>query len=255
MSPVEFEAPVPTPPAAALIATKVEEEEEHAQTVVPTPKPDSSLQELIPGLYIAFSDYEDSPIQHGNQPGHSQEKPYTHIVNITRPTHDVDENFKGSAHESYDHSVRSLQLVLPSSAVARMKDGQRAGLGLTELQLRVARDFLAAALPQSLASSENQSSVRVLVTAPFARPTDAMCAAACYLAFTSGQSVETILRFVDEEEDFLSVWKGEVSEDEVEKTERVARGVEWVSPAPAQVLKTSTNVNAKPRRRAPPRVA
>ncbi|KAJ3487842.1 hypothetical protein NLI96_g3275 [Meripilus lineatus] len=223
---IEIETPVP----AALNASKVVQ-------VTSEPKPDSSLQELIPGLYIAFSN--EGPKD--EQPGDSPEKPYTHIVNITHPTQDIDENFKGSAHESYDHQIRRLHLVLPKSAIVSPADGatttaavasdasprsnktQRAGLGLTDLQLRVARDFLDKAMPRSLASSAEQTSVRVLITTPHGRPTDAMCAAACYLAFTSGQSAHTILRFVDEEEDFLSVWKGEVSEDEITKTEKIAR--------------------------------
>lgn len=208
-SPKEETAEIEPLVPAALNAPKVEEE---------VSKPDSSLQELIPGLYIAFSN--DGP--EGEQPGDSSEKPYTHIVNITHPTHDVDQNFKGSAHESYDHSLRRLHLVLAQSS-SRMNKAQRTGLALSELQLRSVRDFLALALPPSLASSTDQSTVKVLITTPHGRPTDAMSAAACYLAFTSGQNVDTILRFVDEEEDFLSVWKGEVSEDEVEKIEKVVR--------------------------------
>ena len=62
-----------------------------------------------------------------------------------------------------------------------------------------------------------------MIATPFGRPTDAMCVAGCYLAFISKKTVEDVLRYIDEEEDFLSVWKGEVSENEVERTEQVAR--------------------------------
>jgi len=56
-----------------------------------------------------------------------------------------------------------------------------------------------------------------------------MCAAGCYLAFTSGRGVQEILRIVDDEEDMLSIWKAEVSEDEVESVEKIAKNWSWIS--------------------------
>ena len=99
------------------------------------------------------------------------------------------------------------------------------------MQLGAARDFIGECLPKELAALPEQESVRVLVTTPPGQPTDAMCVVGCYLGFAAGLGVEEILRCVDEEECILSVWKGEVSGEEVERIEEVARGWSWLTAA------------------------
>jgi len=181
------------------------------------------LQELIPGLYLAFSDAEPSTVQSKHPKG----KPWTHTVHISYPAEPEPHN--GTTEQSYGGGVQRLHIVLPSSTRAQMLSSSRTGLGLTDAQLRTVRDFIAQALPRHLASLPDQSDVRVLVTAPHGRPTDVMCAAGCYLSFASGQEVEAVLRFVDEEPDFLSIWKGEVSEDECERTQKIASSWSWLN--------------------------
>ncbi|THG99248.1 hypothetical protein EW026_g3075 [Hermanssonia centrifuga] len=154
---------------------------------------DPSIQEVLSMLVLAFKG-ETSPS--ASLPGHS-DKSYTHVVSITY------------------------------GAVA--EGVSRAGLGLTVAQIRASRDFIAQALPNPLAQPADRSDVRILITAPHKRPTDAMCVLACYLAFTSGKAVEDILLHFDGDEEFLSVWKGEVSGEEVEKVEKIARSWSWLS--------------------------
>ena len=74
-----------------------------------------------------------------------------------------------------------------------------------------------------------KQAVRVLISTPQRRPTDAMSVLGCYLAFASKKSVDIALRCIDDEPDFLSIWKGEVSEDELARAERVARMRSWLS--------------------------
>ncbi|CAL1711679.1 unnamed protein product [Somion occarium] len=187
---------------------------------------ESHIQELIPGLYIAFSDGDPN----ATQPGATDVKPYTHVVNISYPPI-TEEGHPGSCEKTLIGRTQNLHIILPASS--RPDGAQRPGLGLTDSHLRSIRDFIGEALPYAMASQPDQSAIRVLITTPPGRPTDAMCAAGCYLAFTSGKGVETVLRYVDEEEDFLSIWKGEVSGDELDRTEKIARAWSWLSQVPA----------------------
>ncbi|KAH8103446.1 hypothetical protein BXZ70DRAFT_889187 [Cristinia sonorae] len=190
------------------------------------PEETHDLQELIPGLYLAFFDGDSS----GEQPKlDDPNKPWTHIVNIVYPSESAEESLKGSSEQSYKDGVQYLRLTLPTSTRAQLQSSARTGLGLTDAHLRTVRDFIAQALPSHIAALPDQRDIRVLVTAPHGRPTDAMCAASCYLSFASGRDVVEVLRFVDEEEDFLSVWKGEVSENECERTQKIAKAWSWLS--------------------------
>lgn len=187
-------------------------------------KPDGRhLQEIIPGLSLAFKPSDDS----GEDTVQSLEDGFTHLVDICDPPAGSDELDCGSVEQAWDGRVHRLRLVLPTSA--RADDSLRAGLALTDAQLRAARDFLAQALPYSGTASNGTLGVRTLVCTPAHRPTDALSVAGCYLAFVSAKSVETVLRFIDAEADFLSVWKGEVSGYEMEKIEKVARKWSWLS--------------------------
>ncbi|PSR71536.1 hypothetical protein PHLCEN_2v12587 [Hermanssonia centrifuga] len=202
VEPLEVEAPVTTDPdplAPAFIAD------------------DPSIQEVLSILVLAFKG-ETSPS--ASLPGHS-DKSYTHVLSITYGAGE------GTSEEIYKDRIHHLRLTLPAAAVA--EGAPRAGLGLTVAQIRASRDFIAQALPNPLAQPADRSDVRILITAPHKRPTDAMCVLACYLAFTSGKAVEDILLHFDGDEEFLSVWKGEVSGEEVEKVEKIARSWSWLS--------------------------
>ncbi|KAI0669530.1 hypothetical protein C8Q78DRAFT_183346 [Trametes maxima] len=207
-------SPLPSPSPAA--------EAEPAPAVIPVSDPtpsyafnppteDPRLQAIIPALWVAFAHETDRSYEDG----------FTHVVEITY------EGTHGSSERSWDGKAQRLRLALPQSARKPAKG--RAGLALGDTQLRAARDFVAECLPQSIASMPEQSSVRVLVVTPQGRPTDAMCVVGCYLAFVAGQSADAILRCIDEEDSVLSAWKGEVSGDEADRLEKIARSWSWLS--------------------------
>ncbi|KAI0645070.1 hypothetical protein C8Q79DRAFT_749794 [Trametes meyenii] len=174
----------------------------------PTEEP--RLQAIIPALWVAFAHDTDRSYEDG----------FTHIVEISY------DGAPGSSERSWDSKAQRLHLALPKPA--RKPEG-RAALALGDAQLRAARDFVAECLPQSIASLPEQSSVRVLIVTPQGRPTDAMCVVGCYLAFVAGQSADAILRCIDEEDSVLSAWKGEVSGDETDRIEKIARSWSWLS--------------------------
>lgn len=197
------------------------------------PKPDSEqppkgerhLQEVVPGLFLAFK-LADAAADAAKR----QEERYTHVIDICYPPPGYD---SGAIEQAYEGRVHRLRLVLPAAHPA---DAERAGLGLTDAQLRAARDFLAQALPYvsatappPLMSSAPCANVRILVSTPPRRPTDAMSIVGCYLSFVSNKGADATLRFIDDQADILSIWKWEVSEDEVGKIERVARMWSWLS--------------------------
>jgi hypothetical protein len=181
----------------------------------PAPAVDQpELQEIIPGLFIAFVSTSNSLEQ---LPGHTAEEPYTHIVNISHGDN------VGASERVMEGRAQRLRLTLPP----RDEGAPRAGLGLIDAQLRAARDFLAESQPHL--PTDKPAGIRMLITTPHQYPTNAMCVLACYLAFVSGKQVEGVLRWIDGEEDYLSAWKGEVSEDETEKVEKIARAWSWLS--------------------------
>ncbi|OCH89421.1 hypothetical protein OBBRIDRAFT_666717 [Obba rivulosa] len=186
----------------------------------PIPPDDNCLQELVPGLSVAFA-LDDGPAARI-----ALEEGHTHIVEICFSPAGPRACAGGTTEEIHEERAQKLRLVLPASERAR--EG-RAALALTDLQLRTARDFLAQALPYALASRPDAGNVRILITTPAGRPTDAMAVAGCYLSFVSRKSVDGVLRCIDEEEDYLSVWKGEVSGDEVERAEKIARAWSWLT--------------------------
>ena len=170
------------------------------------------LQAIIPSVWVSFGGAE-----------RAADDDFTHVVEIAYPDTEQGEqeaNQQATTARASDDRVQRLRIELP--AAARTWQG-RAALALTDGQLRAARDFLAECLPQELAAQPEQGAVRVLVSAPAARPTDVMSVVGCYLAFVAGRSVEEVLQCIDEEESVVSVWKGEVSGDEVERAEEIAR--------------------------------
>ncbi|KAI0701007.1 hypothetical protein C8T65DRAFT_279215 [Cerioporus squamosus] len=203
-------APAPAPvtipvPAPADIPTPLQPPKAH----------ETHMQPVIPALWVAFGQPHDRSYEAG----------FTHIVDICYS----DAATGGSSEQLWEGRVQRLKLVLPEAA--RKWEG-RAALALTDAQLRTARDFMAQGLPQAVASLPDQTDVRVLVTTPPGRPTDAMCVLGCYLAFVAGRDVDTVLRCIDEEECILSAWKGEVSGEETERIEKIARAWSWLSTVP-----------------------
>ena len=215
---------------------------------IPTPCPPKAdephLQEIIPALWVAFSD-STPPLSSNSSTSTSttsaheiQEAGFTHIVEIAHSAGEP--SAAGSIERRWDvtRQAQRLRLVLPASAREQPQKTGRAALALTDAQLCAARDFVGECLPGELAAAalpdSEQGAVRVLVTAPPGRPTDVMCVVGCYLGFAARRGVEEVLRCVDEEEAVLSVWKGEVSGEEVERIEEIARGWSWLTAAAAK---------------------
>ncbi|RPD57842.1 hypothetical protein L226DRAFT_540189 [Lentinus tigrinus ALCF2SS1-7] len=214
---VEFPKPptpkaqTPIPPAVAPVAFVAPVPADIPTPLQPPKADETHLQPIIPALWVAF----------GQALNRSYEEGFTHIVDICYA--DV---AKGTSERVWEDRVQRLKLTLPEAA--RKWEG-RAALALTDAQLRTARDFIAECLPQSIAALPDQTDVRVLVATPPGRPTDAMCVLGCYLAFVAGRDVETVLQCIDEEDCILSAWKGEVSGEEMERIEKIARGWSWLS--------------------------
>lgn len=181
------------------------------------PANDAQLQTIVPRVSMAFADIT-SDLE--SLPGYSSAEPYTHIVRIG-----YGDNSEGAVKRENEGRTQYCDLYLPESA--RANGPGRAGLALTDAQLRTARDFMAEALPQLVQGSA--SGIRLLVAGPHGRPTDVVSVTACYFAFVSGKSMEDVLLFIDAEDEFLSVWKGEVSEEEAEKVGKIAQAWSWLS--------------------------
>ncbi|KAI0653332.1 hypothetical protein C8Q70DRAFT_927955 [Cubamyces menziesii] len=211
-------APTPaarSPAAATPEQPKAVPAEEYAFN--PPKAEEPRLQAIIPALWVAF----------GTDDNRAHEAGFSHVVEICYAS-DATAYDAGSSDRHWDAQAKAQRLRLALPEAARNHNG-RASLALSDAQLRAARDFIAECLPKDVAAHPEQNAVRVLVTTPQGRPTDAMCLIGCYLAFVAEQSAEDILRCIDEEESVESVWKGEVSGDETERIEKVARSWSWLS--------------------------
>ena len=60
------------------------------------------------------------------------------------------------------------------------------------------------------------SVVRILISISNKRAIDAMSIVACYLASLSGRTPPTVLEYINDEEDFLGIWRGVVSRDGID---------------------------------------
>ncbi|KAM5537928.1 hypothetical protein V8D89_008404 [Ganoderma adspersum] len=234
-APAHAPAPAPAPaPASTSVSMPI--------APIPTPHPPKAdephLQTIIPALWVAFSDSTAPTSSTTSSMAHEVEANFTHIVEIAHSAGEP--SAAGSIERRWDaaRQAQRLRLVLPISAREQANKTGRAALALTDAQLRAARDFVGEYLPGELAAEalldSEQGAVRVLVTAPPGRPTDAMCVVGCYLGFAAKRGVEEVLRCVDEEEAVLSVWKGEVSGEEMERIEEIARGWSWLTAAAAK---------------------
>ncbi|KAH7911316.1 hypothetical protein BJ138DRAFT_969690, partial [Hygrophoropsis aurantiaca] len=182
------------------------------------------LHELIPGLYLAFSDSHDASGNGGIDKLRTwDEKKFTHIIRVS---YDVDLFVHGTREQCLtdtndnsreEEAVHLLRLCTTGRADCPAKNHPT----LTPIQLLAARDFLSLAMPYTHPDEEYQEShggdeVQVLIVAPqdFAAPTnttsraDILAIAVCYLAFASGNRVETVLQYIQEEEEVNEIWRG-----------------------------------------------
>lgn len=214
------EVAVATPPPAVVATTVDAATEALAKLDIYAPAPQQNvphLQEVIPRLILGFMGSEDSV--EDLQPNSA--KPFSHIISVLHG----DATTAGSSQSSSGPGLQRLYLfIAPRDATSG-----RAGLGLTDAQLRRARDYIGEVIPTPESVQNPADYLRILITTPHGNPTNALCVLACYLAFISDKNVEEILNFIDEEEDYLSAWKGEVSEDEIERVEKIARAWSWLS--------------------------
>lgn len=175
-----------------------------------------ALQKMREGLYVAFGEGSECV---KDLPEH-QNTPFTHVITILQGEDD-----NGPHVQSYENRVQNLRLVLAGEARAQR---ERKSLALSDAHLRAARDFIAEALPGGSAPNCD-TGTRVLVTTPFGRPTDAMSIIAFYLASSSKGGVTAILKVIDDDENVLSAWKGEISQNEEEQIEKMAKAWSWVT--------------------------
>ena len=184
------------------------------------------LSMIVEGLWVAFSeDTEEYPIIDADG------APNSHVVAISYG------DGEGSCEQTTLGETQLLRLVLPAAARTQTEEG-RAGLALTDTQLRVARDFLTQALPAE--ESAKDSTKRVLLATPFGRPTDAMCVAAIYLAVVCKEPTNKTLEYVEQDRDVHGAFKGEITEDEYERIEKIATAWSWLSQVPQHPLPDTT---------------
>jgi len=166
------------------------------------------LQALVPDLFVAFADGEVQSQMHNT---------FTHIVEISsrRPM-----TVGKTIELLLDDETQKLHLIVP---IDTNDDGQTI---LTSAQLLAVRNFLSQAMPRYYHLPHDPGeypTVRILITTSNGRATDAVSAAACYLAFESGESVCKVLECINEEEDISETWRGVISGDGIDFVERIAR--------------------------------
>jgi hypothetical protein len=184
------------------------------------------LEQFVPGLCAAFAadprdafTNKEKPTFRSKSVRTSQQEEFTHIISISTGI------TPGSIEQSVDQETgtNKLHLVVPISSA---DNGYTA---LTFSQLLAARDFLSLALPYSLTrpppspSLRQEIGVRSLITAPQCRPADALSIVVCYLAHASRERVDTVLTYINEDAEILSVWQGVISKDGMVFIEDVAR--------------------------------
>ncbi|KAH9945347.1 uncharacterized protein BXZ73DRAFT_96338 [Epithele typhae] len=163
---------------------------------------DPQLQEILPAMHVCFGNAH-----------HARRMGFTHCVEVvyTYAEPQRDRVLRGG-------DVKRLRLTLPRD----VRERSASRLRLTEAQLLLARDFMLDVVPAADATKP-AGDVKILVSVPAGRPTEAMCIAGTYLAHAADRDAEEILRCIDEEEEaVLSVWKGEVSEIEAAQVNKVA---------------------------------
>ncbi|KAF8652609.1 hypothetical protein AX16_004298 [Volvariella volvacea WC 439] len=198
------------------------DEESHANDL-------ECLHELIPDLFLAFSSGDYTPPSLTS----ATRIRFTHIIKMVRPT---SSESAGTFSVEYDVTTGThillLSLCRPKPAPgrkgrergkARESMSRQHGIPLlTEHQLLIARDFLSIALPyyseglsSEIPSSPAVDSVTALITAPMENDdasgaVDVMAVASCYLAYCSGENIEKVLAYINEEEEVPEMWRYKV---------------------------------------------
>ncbi|KAF9649466.1 hypothetical protein BDM02DRAFT_3186229 [Thelephora ganbajun] len=183
-------------------------------SILPNGK-DRCLGEIIPGMFVSFHEpsHTSAQVVHAN-------RCFTHVVSISYsndPGRIVETStwFKDGSH------VRALHLTLPFPSSKRNSPR----LQLQGNQIRVARDFLSLALPYSSESAPPdwaRSSSRVLIATPSGQPVDAICVAAAYLGFASGEEVCDVLSEMEDIAELPREWKRVVCEHDAETVQYIA---------------------------------
>jgi hypothetical protein len=183
-----------------------------------------SLHKLVPYLYLAFHEGSQLPQSLVTNDGTA----FTHIIKIA---HATEQRMAGTVEVKIDpkRGLHSLVLVIPTTPPHRRgrrrvrSKGERNTTVLTDNQMLAARDFLSLALPYYLEAhprddipTASADVARLLITAPASdgAASDVMSVAVCYLSFASEESVETVLGYVDNEEDIPYAWRDVVGEGE-----------------------------------------
>ena len=171
---------------------------------------ETCLQELVPNLFVAFTD-EHGDNQNSPRKG-MPNQPFTHFVRISSRSRkpQSEDTIERTCDED---GAKILYLTVPKN---NDDDGQTI---LTQPQLLAARDFLSQAMPLHYHlphSSGKYPIVRILISISNKRAVDAMSVVACYLAFLSGRTPPTVLEHINDEEDFLGTWRGVVSRDGID---------------------------------------
>jgi hypothetical protein len=164
------------------------------------------LQELVPGLFVAF---EDDRLAFGDvsvgEPGERLKtfrgEDFTHIITVCT------ENAAEAAVVRVAGAGSQLRLVIPATQDA-LDDDDHVNVQprISPSQLLAARDFLSSS-NLNLSPSES-ADARILITTPRNCRAEAMSIASCYLSFATGHSVRRVLAHFDDGDCYLSVWQG-----------------------------------------------
>jgi len=182
------------------------------------------LQELVPGLFVAF---EDDQLAFGHAAaGGSGERlktysgeDFTHIISLSTEKGAEAAMVRGASAEAH------LRLVIPAAQDAPDdEDDFIVKPVLSRPQLLAARAFLSATNIRLSPTAYSQSAdVRILITTPRNHRVDAMAIASCFLSFASGNSVRRVLAHFDDKDRYLSVWQGIMDCQAWDFVESVAR--------------------------------
>lgn len=178
---------------------------------------DRCWSEVVPNIFVAFQGGGDQKVVvvEGG-------KKYTHIVTISLA--DAASSQETSTDFPDGSRVQALHLSIPNPSVALMR-AWRTGLGLSPEQLASATTFLSDA-------SSGPSTPRVLVTCAHQRQTDAMAVVLTYLSKSLQEDVDEVSKVIDMVDDLQSVWKGEVTEDELDTIRSVLMDNGWIDKQP-----------------------
>jgi len=166
--------------------------------------------QIGPDIFVAFHEETDDKVfivEGGRK--------YTHVITISlAPVAGAQEMSTDLSDGSCVHALHLSVRCPAEDASIRVR---RAGLGLSVDQLKSTSVFLSNAF-------SSMSSPTVLITCLRGRQTDVISVIATHLSRSLEEDVTEILKVIDLIDDLSSVWKGEVSEDEVRVIQSVLDG-------------------------------